>query len=127
MAVERPLSPHLQIYRPQITSVLSVLHRGTGIVLTLGLFILAWWLVAGAAGPEAYQHFRDVVSHPLGIIVMIGFSYALFYHTCTGIRHLMMDAGKLFTIPEIYKGGYTAVIASLVLTTVFWLAIIFRG
>lgn len=127
MAAERPLSPHLQIYRPQITSVLSILHRGTGIALTIGLFVLAWWLIAIAAGPDAYAQFRAVVSHPLGVMIMIGFSYALFFHTCTGIRHLLMDMGNLFTIPEIYKGGYTAIGASIVLTLAFWLAVIFRG
>jgi len=127
MAVERPLSPHLQIYRWQITMTMSILHRVTGVGLTLGLFILTWWLAAAATSPEAYQQFRVIVSHPLGIVVMIAFSYAMFYHTCTGLRHLLLDTGKYFTIPEIYKSGYTALAGSFVLTAVFWLAVIFRG
>lgn len=127
MAVERPLSPHLQIYRWQITMTMSILHRATGVGLTIALFVLTWWLVSAATGAEAYEQFRAIVSHPLGIMVMIGFSYALFYHTCTGIRHLLLDTGRFFPIPEIYKSGYTALACSFVLTLAFWLAIIFRG
>ena len=124
MAFERPLSPHLQIYRPQITSVLSILHRITGVALTVGLFVVAWMLLAVASGPEAYATFQSVMTSPLGVIAVVGWSYALFYHLCAGIRHLVMDTGKGFAIPEIYKSGYTMVGASVVLTVVFWLAVV---
>lgn len=124
-APDKPLSPHLQIYKPQITSVMSIMHRATGVALTFALFVLAWWLLAAAAGPDAYQFFRDFVSHPIGIMAAIGLSFALFYHTCTGIRHLFLDSGRFFSIPEIYLSGYTALACAFALTTLFWLAIIF--
>jgi succinate dehydrogenase / fumarate reductase cytochrome b subunit len=125
MTKERPLSPHLQIYSPQITSVLSILHRATGVALTLGLFVVTWWLLAAASGSQAYDTFRHIVGSPIGFIFMIGWSYALFYHACAGIRHLFLDAGKFYTIPEIYKSGYVLVTASVVATAVFWYAILF--
>lgn len=123
MSAERPLSPHLQIYRPQITSVLSILHRMTGVALTLGLFILAWWLLAASAGPEAYDQFRAVASSPVGIIALVGWSFALFYHLCAGVRHLVMDAGWFFTIPALYKTGYTMLGCTVALTAIFWISI----
>lgn len=125
MTTERPLSPHLQIYKPQISSVLSILHRGTGIGLTLGLFVLALWLIAAAAGEDAYNTFRAAVGHPLGLIASVGLSWAAFYHFCTGIRHMIWDTGARLTIPDLYKTGYFAVSASVVLTALFWAAILF--
>jgi succinate dehydrogenase / fumarate reductase cytochrome b subunit len=122
---ERPLSPHLQIYRWQITMAMSILHRATGVALTIGLFVMAWWLLAAASGPEAYDQFRHCASSPFGLFVLAGFSYALFYHFCTGIRHLFLDSGMFYGIPEIYKSGYVTIAASIVLTVSFWLAIIF--
>lgn len=124
MAFERPLSPHLQVYRPQITTVLSILHRITGVALSVGLFILTWWLLAVSSGPEAYATFQAVAGSPLGIIALVGWTFALFFHLCAGIRHLVMDCGFLFTIPEIYKSGYVVVGASFVLTLLFWLCIV---
>lgn len=125
MTIERPLSPHLQIYKPQITSVLSILHRSTGVALTFGLLVLALWLVAAASGEDAYNTFRDAVSHPLGRIAAVGLSYAAFYHFCTGLRHLVWDTGAEMTIPALYKTGYIAVTASVILTALFWAAILF--
>lgn len=122
MAHERPLSPHLQVYKPQITSVLSILHRITGVVLCLGLFVLGWWLLAAASGPEAYATFQDVAGSPIGIIALVGWSFALFYHLCSGVRHLLMDTGMFFTIPEIYKSGYATLAAAALLTAMFWIA-----
>lgn len=122
MSVERPLSPHLQVYKPQITSVLSILHRITGVALAIGLFVLAWWLLAAASGPEAYDCFSKVMGSPLGVVALVGWSFALFYHLCAGVRHLLMDAGFFFTIPEIYKSGYAMLVAAVVLTAAFWLA-----
>lgn len=124
MAHERPLSPHLQVYKPQITSVLSILHRATGVALALGLFVLGWWLVAAASGPEAYATFQSVAGSPVGIIALVGWSFALFYHLCAGVRHLLMDSGMFFTIPEIYKSGYAMLAAAVLLTAMFWIAYI---
>lgn len=119
-AVERPLSPHLQIYRWQITMIMSILHRGTGIVLTFALAILAWWLVALATGAEAYAFFTMCAAHPFGVFVLVGLSFAMFLHCCTGIRHIMMDTGRGFKIPQIYASGYTALGAAILLTAGFW-------
>lgn len=124
MEFERPLSPHLQIYRPQITSVLSILHRLTGVALAVGLFVLTWWLAAIAAGPEAYATFLSVAASPIGLIALVGWSFALFYHLCAGVRHLIMDGGFFFTIPEIYKSAYVMLGATIALTGVFWLAVL---
>ncbi len=124
MSFERPLSPHLQIYRPQITSVLSILHRLTGVALALGLFVLTWWLMAAATGPEAYECFQKIASSTLGILVLTGWSFALFYHLCSGIRHLVMDGGFFFSIPDLYKTGYVMLGAAVAMTAIFWLSII---
>lgn len=125
MTKERPLSPHLQIYKWQITMAMSIMHRATGVALTIGLFVIMWWLLALASGPEAYQRFLDCMTSPLGLLVLFGFSFALFYHLCTGIRHLFLDSGAFFPIPDIYKSGYATLAAAIVLTTCFWLAILF--
>jgi len=122
---ERPLSPHLQIYKWQITMAMSIMHRATGVALTFGLFILGWWLLAAASGPEAYDQFRSIIGHPAGVFVMMGLSFCLFYHLCTGIRHLFLDSGLFFKIPEIYASGYTALVCAVALTAMFWLAIVF--
>ena len=110
-----------------MTSIMSILHRGTGVVLSLGLFVMAWWLLAAASGPEAYEAFRRAASHPLGILFAVGLSYALFFHACTGIRHLLMDTGRAVSISGLYKSGYTALVASVVLTAVFWAAMMMGG
>ena len=122
---KRPLSPHLQIYKWQITMAMSIFHRATGVALTFGLFILAWWLLAAASGPEAYEQFRSIVSHPVGVFAAMGLSVCMFYHLCTGIRHLFFDTGMFMKIPEIYASGYTALVCSIALTASFWLAIVF--
>lgn len=124
MAHERPLSPHLQVYRWQITMALSILHRASGVALAIGLFVLAWWLLAAASGPEAYATFQSVAGSPIGILALVGWSFALFYHLCAGVRHLLMDTGLFFTIPEIYKSGYTMVACAAILTAMFWIAYI---
>jgi succinate dehydrogenase cytochrome b subunit len=117
---ERPLSPHLQIYRPQITSVLSITHRATGIALSLGTLLLAWWLIALAAGPGPYGAVQGFLGSWIGRLLLFGWSWALFYHLCNGIRHLFWDAGLGFELPTVYRSGWTVVAASVVLTFVAW-------
>ncbi|WP_334128395.1 succinate dehydrogenase, cytochrome b556 subunit [Sneathiella sp.] len=119
--IDRPLSPHLQIYKWQITMVTSVLHRATGIALGAGALLLAWWLIAIAAGPEAYGTVSAFLSSWFGLLVLFGFSWALFYHLCNGIRHLFWDAGQGFELPTMRKSGMTAIIASVVLTVITWI------
>lgn len=114
--VARPLSPHLQIYRPQITSVLSVFHRLTGIALGFGTLLLAWWLIAAAGSPEAFARVQWFLGSWLGVLLLVGWTAALFYHFCNGIRHLWWDSGRGFSIAEVERSGKLAVAASVVLT-----------
>jgi succinate dehydrogenase / fumarate reductase cytochrome b subunit len=116
----RPLSPHLQIYRPQITSTMSILHRITGILLSLGAFVLAWWLLAVAQGDEAYARAAACLASPFGKLALFGFSLALVYHLLNGIRHLLWDAGWGFRIPQVYKSGYTVVALTVAFTAAIW-------
>lgn len=117
---DRPLSPHLQIYRPQFTSVLSILHRVTGVVLGLGALLLVYWLAAAAAGPEAFAEARALAGSWLGWLVLLGFSWALFYHLCNGVRHLFWDAGMGYELTTARITAWCAVIASFVLTALAW-------
>jgi succinate dehydrogenase / fumarate reductase cytochrome b subunit len=117
---ERPLSPHIQVYRWQITMVMSVLHRATGIALTVGAFGLAWWLMAMAAGGEQAARAAECLASPFGKVVLFGFSASLVYHLLNGIRHLLWDIGWGYDIPEVYKSGYTVGVLTVVLTAVIW-------
>lgn len=117
----RPLSPHLQVYRWQLTMVLSILHRATGIVLSVALIGLVGWLVAAAAGPDAYAAARALFASVPGALLIAGTVFAFFYHLCNGIRHLVWDAGFLLDIPGVYASGWAVVAASVVLTVLTWL------
>ncbi|HLT79103.1 MAG TPA: succinate dehydrogenase, cytochrome b556 subunit [Ferrovibrio sp.] len=114
--VERPLSPHLQIYRWPITMVLSILHRVTGVGLGLGTLLLTWWLAAAAAGPEHYATAQAVLGSWFGRLVLFGFTWALFLHLCNGIRHLFWDMGYGYEIKTADRTAWIALAASLVLT-----------
>ena len=116
----RPLSPHLQVYRPQLTSVLSIFHRMTGIALALGTLMLAWWLVAAASGPDAFETVQGFIGSIVGRLLLLGWTFALLYHLCNGIRHLMWDTGRGFEITTAYASGWLVVIAASVLTIVVW-------
>jgi len=118
----RPLSPHLQVYRPQLTSMLSILHRGTGVALAGGLILMLWWLVALASGPEYYEYVMGIAGSIIGRLVMLGFTWALFFHLCNGLRHLYWDAGWGFEIASVYRSGYMVVIGASVLTVLAWIA-----
>ena len=116
----RPLSPDLQIYRPQLTSVLSFSHRVTGIALSVGTLLLISWLMAAAAGPKAYSAIQRFLSSWLGLVLMFGWTFSLFFHLCNGIRHLVWDAGYGFELRTIYASGWTVVAASTALTVAAW-------
>ncbi len=117
---KRPLSPHLQVYRPQLTSVLSITHRGTGILLAIATVLLAYWLLALAAGPDAYATAQQFFGSWFGQIVLLGCSFALFYHLCNGIRHLFWDIGLGYELSQVYRSGTAVVIASSVMTVLAW-------
>lgn len=120
MQKERPLSPHLQVYKPQLTSMLSILHRGTGIFLSLGTVLLVLWLLAIAAGPQAYAHFQSTTGHWFAQLLLLGWTFALFYHLSNGIRHLFWDVGRGFELDDLYRSGWIVLVAALVLTAISW-------
>ena len=118
---ERPLSPHLTIYRWPITMILSILHRITGVGMALGLIVLAAWLVQAAAGPEAYQYFRLAMSTPFGQLLLVGWTFAFFLHLGNGIRHLVWDAGHGFEKDHSRATAWLVLILAIILTAVVWL------
>ena len=119
--ISRPLSPHLQIYRPQITSVLSITHRATGIALSVGTLLLVWWLLAAANGPEAFSHVSAFVKSWFGILLLLGWTWSLFYHLLAGLRHLVWDAGYALELPQVELGGWIVVGGSIGLTILAWI------
>lgn len=112
----RPLSPHLQIYKPQLTSVLSITHRGTGVFLTVGAFFLTCWLLALADGPELFARLQAHLTSWYGQILVYAFVFSLYFHLCNGIRHLFWDVGLGLDIDVAYKTGYAVVAASVIFT-----------
>ncbi len=119
-----PLSPHLQVYRPQLTSVLSITHRMTGILLSAGLIMIVAWLLALAAGPESYERMNAVLFSVPGLILLLVWTQAMFYHLLNGIRHLLWDAGWLLDLNSAYASGWAVVTGSLVLTILVWGALL---
>ncbi len=116
----RPLSPHLQVYRWQLTSVLSILHRFAGLALAVGAILRVGWLVAAAEGPESYARVQAFLGSWVGRVLLFGWSLALFYHLCNGIRHLWWDSGRGFELRQVYAGGWAVVAATIVLTLLTW-------
>jgi succinate dehydrogenase / fumarate reductase cytochrome b subunit len=118
----RPLSPHLQIYRPQITSVLSITHRATGVALSAGTLLLVCWLISAATGEAAYARLAAFMASPIGLLLLFGWSVALFYHLGNGIRHLFWDTGRGLDLPTAEKSGYAVLAFTAVATLVAWIA-----
>ena len=116
----RPLSPHLQVYRPQLTSMMSFSHRATGVALAVGTLLLVWWLVAAASGPEAFAVVQGFIGSIIGRLMLFGWTWALFYHLGNGIRHLFWDAGYGFELKTAYGSGWLVLLASFVLTLAAW-------
>ncbi len=118
--VRRPLSPHLQIYTPQMTSILSIMNRVTGIALSAGTLLLVWWLVAAASGPAAFDTVQGFIASPVGLFVLFGWTASLFFHFYNGIRHLGWDAGFGFDLPQTYATGWAVVIATAASSVLVW-------
>ena len=115
---DRPLSPHIGIYKPQITSVLSILHRATGVFLCFGAVVFAWWLIALALGPEPFAAARSALGSWVGRLLLFAWTFSFFYHLCNGVRHLFWDAGLGFELPTVQASGKAVVAASIALTIV---------
>jgi succinate dehydrogenase / fumarate reductase cytochrome b subunit len=120
--IERPLSPHLGIYRPLINMVMSIVHRITGAANYVGTLLIAAWLVAAATGPEAYDKVNTVFGHPLGKLVLLGYSWSVIHHMLGGIRHLIWDTGRGFEIGAVNALCWTTILGSLTLTVALWAA-----
>ena len=118
----RPLSPHLQVYRWQWTMALSILHRATGLFLSLGAVYLVLWLVSIAAGPDAYAHLRSFNASIIGRLLLLAWTASLFYHLCNGLRHLAWDAGWGFDLKTAYASAWLVIVGTAVLTVVSWVA-----
>ena len=122
--VHRPLSPHLQVYKWQLTSVMSLLHRATGIALSVGALYLVIWVVFASASPRTYAMFQSFNVSILGRIFLGGWLFCIFYHLCNGIRHLAWDAGYGFQIRSAYRSGYLVLAATALLTVLTWLYVV---
>jgi succinate dehydrogenase / fumarate reductase cytochrome b subunit len=119
--VVRPLSPHLQIYRLPLAAVISITHRITGIGLALGTLLLTYWVAAAASGPAAYDTAISFISSWFGNLILLGFSVALFFHLCNGIRHLVWDSGRAFDLKDTARGNLFVLGGTFVLTVGAWL------
>ncbi len=118
--VKRPMSPHLQVYRPQLTSVLSIMNRVTGLALSAGTLMLVWWLAAAATGPQAFGRVQWFIGTPVGLFVLFGWTAALFYHFWAGIRHLAWDAGYGYELDNVHRSGWAVLIATVACTVLVW-------
>lgn len=120
MSRDRPLSPHLTVYRPQLTSMLSILHRATGVVLALGSVLLVLWLAAMAAGPVQYTRIHDWAGSILGRVALFVWSLCLIYHLLNGIRHLAWDIGFGFELKDLYRSGWAVLLVTVITTLLLW-------
>lgn len=118
---QRPLSPHLFSYRLQLTSLLSILNRITGSMLSVGAVGLVVWLLAAASGPAAFADAQAVLGSWLGYVVLFAFTLAFFYHLGGGLRHLMWDMGHGLDLQTTYKSGYAVIVATFLLTLLSWI------
>jgi len=116
----RPLSPHLQIYRPQINMVMSIFHRLTGIALYFGALLLAWWLLAAATSPDYFAFVNGLFATPAGMVVLVGYTWALIHHMLGGLRHFIWDTGANLDIASVNLLSWSTIVLSLLLTAGLW-------
>ena len=123
-AKNRPLSPHLQIYKPQITSVLSIMHRMTGVAMVFVLIGLSWWLIAAAVDAEYFAFVQMLAGSWFGYLVIFAATIGLCYHLSNGIRHLFWDAGRGLSLQQVERSGYAVLASTAILTVVIWALIL---
>lgn len=121
---QRPLSPHLQIYRPMLTMVMSIVHRITGGALYFGMAIFVWWLFAAASGPATFDFAQGVLGTWFGLLVVFGFSWAMIHHLLGGLRHLFWDTGHGFDLATIERLARVTLAGSIGLTILFWIVLL---
>ena len=119
-STNRPLSPHLQVYKPQLTSVMSILHRITGMLLALGVLVFTYWLYRVVTDVNIANQITAFFASGLGMVLLFVWIFTFNYHLCNGIRHLFWDAGKGFEIPTVYKSGVVVVIMAVLLTAIIF-------
>ncbi len=124
---DNPLSPHLQVYRPQLTSVLSIVHRATGVFLSLGTVILLYWLVAAALGADAYADAQRCIGSVPSQFVLAAWTFSFYFHLLNGVRHLFWDLGLGFELGTTYRTGYAVVVLTFVTTGLTWACILAQG
>ena len=124
---ERPLSPHIQIYKPLINMVMSIIHRITGAALYFGTLLLAWWLIAAATGPQYFNYVSSWFQTLPGQLIMIGYTWALLHHMLGGLRHFLWDTGRGFDLATIDKLSWGTIIVSLLGTLAIWYAVAAKG
>ena len=122
MPSDRPLSPHLQVFRWHMTMALSIAHRASGIALSVGALLLVWWLIAAASGSAAYEDFSGFIGSPIGLLLLLGWSAALFFHLCSGIRHLVWDTGAALDLKSTYQSAWIVIVGAVGLTVLAWIA-----
>lgn len=120
MATQRPLSPHLSIYRLQINMLMSIVHRITGAANYVGAALLAAWLISAAMGPSQYAAANALLGHPLGLLVLFGYTWSVLHHMLGGVRHLIWDTGRGFSIGQVNTLSWLSIILSLTLTAAVW-------
>lgn len=116
----RPLSPHLQVYRLPLTALMSISHRITGVGLTVGTLLLTCWIFAAASGESQYAAIQAFLGSWFGLLLLLGFSFALFFHLCNGIRHLVWDAGRSFELEQVRRADIIVLIGAGALTVLTW-------
>jgi len=127
-AIARPTSPHLQVYRPLINMVMSIMHRITGAALYFGTIVLVWWLIGAASGPEYFDYVNSWLGSPLGLVVLFGFTWALIHHLLGGIRHFIWDTGRGFDLDTVNLLSWLTIVGSVVITVALWAwALLSRG
>lgn len=120
----RPLSPHLQVYRLPLTALMSITHRITGVGLTFGTLLLAWWVTAAAYGTTEYTQVQSFLGSWIGLVLLFGFSFALFFHLCNGLRHLFWDIGRYFELEQTRRADIFVLIGAAALTVVTWVMVL---
>lgn len=120
MASEKPLSPHIQIYRWEITMLISILHRACGIAMAVGTALVVWMLLALATGEAAYSLFQNFITSPIGTLLLLGWTVAIFFHMANGVRHLVWDSGHGYQITTARRTGMAVFAYAAIMTLIVW-------
>ena len=120
----RPLSPHLGVYKWEVSNTMSILHRVTGVFLSIGAVIFVGWLITTATNQATYDGMMRLIGSPFGLVLTLGWTFCFFYHFCNGIRHLFWDVGYGFD-PQVARfSGWLVLILALLLASGFWLVVV---